>query len=49
MIGCEALGESIKKAEPDAMSPNTCEVRADATPSCPITAKAVAICSRVIN
>lgn len=49
VIGCEALGESIKKAEPDAMSPNTCEVRADATPSCPITAKAVAICSRVIN
>lgn len=49
VVGCEALGESIKKAEPDAMSPNTCEVRADATPSCPVMAKATAICSRVIN
>lgn len=48
-VGCEALGEAIKKAEPDPMSPNTCEVRADATPACPIIAKAVAICSRVIN
>lgn len=46
--GCGAPGESIRKMEPQALSPNSCEVWADATPLCPIKAKALAICTRVI-
>lgn len=49
VVGCEALGEAIKKAEPETMSPNTCEVRADATATCPIIAKAVAFCAKIIK
>lgn len=47
--GCGAAGESLRKVEPQAINPNTCEVWADATPACPVEAKALAICMRIIQ
>lgn len=47
--GCNAVGESLRKIEPQALNPNTCEVWADATATCPVTAKALAICTRIIQ
>jgi hypothetical protein len=47
--GCGAAGEALRKVEPQALSPNSCEVWADATAICPITAKALAICTKIIQ